>query len=70
MVYVKKNVTICAAVFDKNVCHTFMVCLYICAGGAGYGIAALIAKCAAFSRQKVPQSKDGTLQDGALRRGH
>ena len=32
---------ICAPFFDKKKCHTFMVFLCICAGSAGYGIAAL-----------------------------
>ena len=64
-------VKICAPQSDKTTRHTFMICLWICTGTAGYGIAALFAKCATFSQQKVPQSKDfGALQDDALRRGH
>ena len=40
-------------------------------GNGGYGIAAIFANRAAFSRQKVLQSKDcGALQDGALRHSH
>ena len=46
-VYVKKYATICkicAPLFDKNVCRTFMVCLWTCAESARYGFAALFAK--------------------------
>ena len=64
---------ICAARFDKKSHHTFMVCLWICAVSAEYGIAALFAKWAAIQQNapiftgKVPQSKDcGALQDSAL----
>ena len=66
MVRVKKNAIICqicAPQSDKTTFHTFMVCLWICAGSAEYGNAALFAKCAAFSRgvrflcrKKAPQS--------------
>ena len=56
MVCVKKNATICkicALLFDKKSCHTFMVCLWIFAGSAGIQIVALFAKGAALSRHKV-----------------
>ena len=41
-VYVKKNATICKIRLpqsDKTTCHTFMVCLCICAASVEYGIA-------------------------------
>ena len=38
----------CAPLFNKNMCRTFMVCLWVCAGSAGYKIAALFAKRAAI----------------------
>ena len=64
----------CAPRFDKNTRHTFMVCLCICAGSVLRHFlpnALQFGECAAFSRQKAPQSLDcSTLQDGALWRGH
>ena len=55
MVYVKKNATICqicAPEFDKTTCCTFMVCLLICAGSAGYGIAAVLPNASHFHGKK------------------
>ena len=79
-IYIKKNATICKICVpqsDKTTRHTRIVCLRICAGSIGYGLrqflqnALQFSECAAFSRQKVPQSKDcGTLQDGTLQHGH
>ena len=52
---------ICAPHFDKKMCCTFMVCLWICAGSAEFGIAALFAeramifaKCATIWRNQIP----------------
>ena len=63
-------VKICALQSDKTTCRTFMACLWICAGSAGIRIAALFAKCAIFRRTRRIFKDCGTLQDGALRRGH
>ena len=72
--YVEKNATICqicAPQSDKTMRHTFMVCLWICAGSAGYGIAALFAKRVAIRRtHRIFTAKSGTLRCGHQSAAH
>ena len=67
---------ICAPLFDKKTCHTLMVCLCICAGSAGYGIAALFAKHAAvqglrcFTRRRTAVRPSKCGDHGARKVSH
>ena len=56
-------VKICVPQSDKTMLHTFMVCLWICVGSAGYGIAALFAKHAAIRRtRRIFTAKSATIE--------
>ena len=64
--YVEKNATICKICepqSDKTTCHTFMVCLWICARSVGeYGTAALFAKRAAIQQIRIFMAKSAAIQ--------
>ena len=84
---VKKNATICkicVPLFDKNMCHTFMVCSGFVREAPDMELQRFLPNAprflpnalqfgerGVFSQQKAPQSTDcGALQDNALRCGH
>ena len=70
----KKNATICkicVAQSDKTMCHTFMVCLWICAGSAGQTHLDLCQMHRNSANALHFHDKQRrALQDGALRHGH